>query len=141
MNVEETLAKATFYTDNDPYVLVKLPANAVTVAAGIIAEIGESFTVLVVDKDEVSLVIPQEAVNDFGNRLRGQEISKEPYRLITVDVVFPLDVFGVMSRLTGALAAANIPVFPYASYSRDHLLVPAAKFDQAMAALNKLKGK
>jgi len=136
--IQELLKQADFYSDGELYVLVKLPPNAITVAASIIAEIGDPFCAMVVDKDEVTLVLPHEAVEEFGGRLRDVVVSQDRYRLITVDVVVPLDLFGFMAQLASALAAQEIPVFVYASYRCDHLLVPDAKFDAAITSLKHL---
>ncbi len=139
MNADQVLENAVFSSDGAPYVLVKLPAAAIIVAASIVAEIGAPFCTLIVDRHEVTLVVPDEAVEEFAARLHGHEVSKETFRLITLDTVMPLDVVGVMARLSAALAKAQIPIFAFAAYSRDHVLVPASHFEAAMSALNNLK--
>lgn len=135
----EILASATFYTDNEPYLVIQLPSAAITVAASIIAEISDPFCALVVDKDEVTLVVPHEALDEFAKRLRGHEVMASRYRLITIDVVLPPDLIGFMAKISAALAEVGVPIFPYAAYSRDHLLVPENQFEAAMAALQELK--
>jgi uncharacterized protein len=137
--VQEFLENARFYTDQEPYLVLRLPAAAITVAASIIAEISDPFCALIVDKDEVTLIVPHEAPEEFAKRLRGHEISGVRYRLITVDIPLPPDLVGFMARISTALAEAGVPIFPYAAYSRDHLLVPEAHFEKAMAALQRLK--
>lgn len=133
------LRQARFYTDDEPYLFVQLPVNAITVAAGILAEIGDPFTALIVDKDEVTLVVPHEATEEFAARLRDHKVAEVRYRLITVDVVMPLEVVGFIALLTAALAGAGIPVMTFASYSRDHLLVPEDRLSEALATLSDLK--
>lgn len=137
--VSQILAEARFYSDDKPYLLVKLPTSGITAAAGIVAEISDPFTALVVDKDEVTLVVPHEAVEEFAPRLRQHVVSTQLYRLITVDVVLDPDTVGFMAALSTALAAAGVPIFPYAAFSRDHLLVPAEQFDLALATLESMK--
>lgn len=136
--IQELLKQADFYSDDEPYVIVKLPPTAITAAASIIAEISDPFCALVVDKDEVTLVLPHEAVTEFSSRLREVIVSEDRYRLITVDVVVPLDLFGFLAQLASTLAAQGIPVFVYASYRCDHLLVPESKFEAALASLKHL---
>jgi hypothetical protein len=136
--VEDALKDAEFVVDEDTYRLVKLHPRAISAAAGVVAEIAEPFCVLIVDKDEVSLVIPEDAVEDFAHRLHEHELG-ETYKLITVDAVLQPDLIGFMARISSALAAAEVGVFPYAAYSRDHILVPAAQVDRALDALNALK--
>jgi hypothetical protein len=137
--IEQALSKASFYSDNETYTLVHLPPSAVIAAAGVIAEINEPFCALVVDKDEVSLLIPTEALDDFGQRLPGHVTSTQAYRLITIDVALEPTLIGFMAHVTTALAQVGIPIFPYAAYSRDHIVVPAQHFDLAIATLERLK--
>lgn len=137
--VKQILAEARFYTDDEPYLLLKLPPAAITVAAGILAEISDPFTVLIADKDEVTLVVPHEAVEEFTPRLRDHTVSASTYRLITIDVVLEADTIGFMAAISTALAAAGVPIFPFAAFSRDHLLVPADQFDTALVTLEAMK--
>ena len=134
----DALQQATFYTDDQPYRLVQLPAKAITAAAGVIAEIGEAFCALIVDKDEVTLMIPQDALDDFGDRLPGHE-SGETYRLITIDAILSPDLLGFMATVSTALAEAGIGVFPYAAYSRDHIFVPQGQQQTALTTLQALQ--
>jgi len=137
--VEQALSEATFYGDNQTYAFVQLPAAGITAAAGVIAEIGEPFCALVVDKDEVSLLIPNEALQDFARRLPGHVAAPTVYRLITIDVALEADLVGLMARVSQALAQAGVPIFPFAAYTRDHLVVPADKFEIALKTLENLK--
>jgi hypothetical protein len=137
--VQEALRQASFYSDDEPYLLVKLPPSGITAAAGVVAEISDPFCALIVDKDEVTLVVPHEAVEEFGRRMRDHISSTSYYRLITIDAVLEPDLVGFMAAVSAALAQAGVPVFPYAAYSRDHILVPADQYDAALAALEKLK--
>jgi hypothetical protein len=128
--------QAPLYTDSVDYLILRLPARAITVAAGILAELSEPFGALVVDKDEVTLVIPAEVREDFQKRLLDASYSQN-YRLITFDLVLPPDLTGFMAWVTGLLAEANIPLIPLGAYSRDHLLIPSAHFVEAWALLTK----
>ena len=136
--IQDVLQTATFITTDDTLRLIKLPVNAVSAAAGVIAEIGEGFTVLIVDQFEVTLVLPDAAVEHFARRLPGHELG-EAYRLITVDAQLSPDLIGFIAHLSTALADANVGVFPYAAYPRDHIMVPAAQIERALETLNRLK--
>jgi hypothetical protein len=136
--IEQALAAAKLYSDGQQYVLTRLPLAAITAAAGVIAEMSEPFSALIVDKDEVSLLIPEDGLTDFARRLPGHKVSPDKLRLITFDVVLEPTLVGFMARITTALAAANVTVFPYAAFSRDHLFVPAAQYENAVTALKKL---
>jgi hypothetical protein len=137
--VRQALKQAQLYSDGIDYLVIKLPARAITVAAGIIAEIGEAFCALIVDKDEVSLIIPAEAIEDFANRLKDHRTSPMLYRLITFDLELDFDIFGFMAEVSQVLAEAKVPILPIAAFSRDHILVPSSQFDIALKALQKLQ--
>jgi hypothetical protein len=137
--VEQALAAAKLFSDDQDYLFIQLPAKAIMAAAGVIAQIGEPFCALIVDKDEVSLVIPADALADFKERLSNYQVSNKPYRLITFDIELDMSLVGFMAKVSRALADAGIPIMTYAAYSRDHLLVPAEQFSVAMAALAKLQ--
>ncbi len=138
--VEQALQQANLYTDNVLYSLIHLPPNAIMAAAGIIAELGEPFSTLIVDKDEVTLIIPADAVADFTKRLRDHRVSNSAYRLITFDLELEPTLTGFMARVSVALAAANVPILALGAFSRDHLLVPADRFDTAWDTLKQLQG-
>ena len=90
--VYEALKTAHFYSDKQDYVIIKLPAKAITVAAGIMAEAGEPFCALIVDKDEVSLMIVNNAIEDFASRLSNHHVSDITYKLITIEAELDLDM-------------------------------------------------
>ena len=138
--VKEALSAATFLPAAERNRLVKLAPRAITVAAGVIAEIGQPFCALIVDRDEVTLMIPDDAVVDFAKRLREHELG-ETYRLITVDAELAPDLIGFMAVLSQALADAHVGVFPYAAYTRDHIMVPELQLTLALEALEQLKAE
>jgi len=137
--VQQALRQAQLYSDGVDYSIIKLPPRAITVAAGIVAEIGEAFCVLLVDKDEVSLIIPTEAINDFASRLKDHQTNPMPYRLITFDLVLDFALFGFMAVVSTELAKAEVSILPIAAFSRDHILVPSGQFDIALQVLQKLQ--
>lgn len=137
--VESALKSATLYSDDLAYVMVSLPTAAVTAAAGVLAEISEPFTVMIVDKDEITLVLTEAEVNEFSRRLPGARMSDARYRLITFDVALEPTLVGFMAKVSTALAAAGVTLMPFAAFHRDHILVPADQYDQARAALKALQ--
>jgi hypothetical protein len=137
--VQQALTAAKLHTDDQTYRLVKLPARAVIAAAGVLAEVGEPFAALLVDKDEVTLVLTTGDLEDFGRRLPGHTASADSYRLITFDVELEPTLVGFMAKVSAALASAGVSILPFAAFSRDHLLVPAEQFSTAWDALKKLQ--
>lgn len=138
-DVLSALKQTTLYSDGVDYAVIKLPARAITAAAGIVAEIGEPFCTLIADKDEVSLIIPAEAVEDFAGRLKGHSAAPTLYRLITFDLELDFNLFGFMAVISQKLADSEVSILPIAAFSRDHILVPSQQFDIAMQALQKLQ--
>jgi hypothetical protein len=134
MNPAEALAKATLYTDNEIYSLIHLPARAIIAAAGVLAEVGTAYSTLIADKDEVTLILPRAAWEEFSSRLPDSRAGID-YRLITIDLVFDLEFVGFLAYLSRILAEAGVPIMAYSSFERDHLLVPADRFNTAMEAL------
>ncbi|MFN8373497.1 MAG: ACT domain-containing protein [Anaerolineae bacterium] len=137
--VEQALSQAQFYSDGVAYAFIQLPATAITAAAGVLAEIGQPFAALIVDKDEVSLVIAKDQFEEYARRMPGHAQNAVVYRLITIDVVLEPDLVGFMAFVSAALAKAGITLMPFAAFSRDHLLVPSDKFDAAMQVLETLR--
>ncbi|MCY3914864.1 MAG: ACT domain-containing protein [Chloroflexi bacterium] len=138
-SVDDILRSASLYSDELPYRILKLPPNAITLAAGLVAEIGEPYSAFIVDKDEVSLMIPDGALQAFSARLREASMSDTVYRLITLEAVLEPDLVGLLARIAQALAAAGIPMLTFAAYSRDHIFVPQDDFDRAILALQTLQ--
>ena len=137
--VESVLQTVALYSDNQLYSFVQLPLGALTAAAGVVAETGEPFAALLIDKDEVSLMIAATAWEDFQRRLPGAQVSPVTYRLLTIDLPLEPTLVGLMARISQTLADAQISILPFAACSRDHIFVPEIDFDRALAALNALK--
>lgn len=132
-------AKMNLYTDELDYIIIKFPPTGITVAAGILAEISDPFGAIVVDKDEVTLIIPAEVMDDFSKRLRDVEKSTNTYRLITLDIVLDFSIIGFMAGISKALADAKISILPISAFSRDHILVKTSDFTKAWDVLSALK--
>ena len=137
--IQQALSNATLYSDEIIYRFVKLPSNAITVASGIIAEAGSPFCAMIVDKDEVTLMLPEEVCDSFPSRLKFATISDIQYRLITFDVILEPTLIGFMAHITKALGESNISVMPYAAFSRDHIFIAETDFDKALSTLKSLQ--
>lgn len=140
-SVEAALQKAALYSDDLRYRLVKLPPNAAIAAASIASQIREPFLAVVIDKDEVTLVLPDEDYQEVKGRLLDHTVNEASYRLITFDVELEASLFGFMATISRALADAGIPIIPVCAYSRDHLFVTEDDFDNAIQVLRELKAE
>ncbi|MBI5930972.1 MAG: ACT domain-containing protein [Chloroflexi bacterium] len=139
LSAKEVLSQTPLYTDEVIYTFIKLPASAIWAGAGIVADLGESFSALIADKDEVTLVMSLEAwQEDYAKRLPLAEQHGE-YRLITFDMVLEFSLTGFMALVATLLAEAGISLIPLGAFSRDHILVPADSFEKAWATLQAAK--
>jgi hypothetical protein len=139
LSAQEVLSQAPLYTEDALYTLIKLPASAIWAGAGVLADLGESFSALIADKDEVTLVISLTAwQEDYHKRLPGAEQVGQ-YRLITFDAVLDPSLIGFMALVAKILADAGVSIIPLGAFSRDHILVPADIFEKAWAALEAAK--
>ncbi len=57
-----------------------------------------------------------------------------PYTCLTLGP-FDLDLVGILSKASEALAKAGIPIFVISTFRYDHILVPSPKAQDAEAAL------
>lgn len=137
--VDEVLRTCEFLGDESGYRLLKLPANGITLAAGIIAEASLPFTAMLADRHEVTMLLPEEVCQEFQNRLKLATFGESAYRLITVEAILEPELTGLIARVSRSLADFGIPVLVFAAYSRDHILVPADCFEKALAALRSLQ--
>jgi hypothetical protein len=138
-SVHQIIKQGNFSSDERLYRVVQLPANAITVAAGVLAEVGEAFSGLLVDAKEVTLILADEAFEAYQGRLRDATASPLRYRFITFDSKLDFDVVGFMAVVSQTLADADISLLAYASYHFDHFLVAESDFEAAMQALNEMK--
>jgi hypothetical protein len=60
-----------------------------------------------------------------------------PMRRITLTVASALDGVGLTAAVAAALAAEAIPCNVIAGFHHDHVLVPSARVDDALAALRR----
>lgn len=63
------------------------------------------------------------------------------FKMITLNIHSSLNAIGFLAKITSELAKHDISVNPVSAYYHDHLFVPAAKAEEAIAVLNQLKQK
>jgi hypothetical protein len=129
-------ARTTVRVWPGPCVLASLPRERAGEVAGALAEAG-GFVAFVVERDEVSLTLPEAQWRDHPLRPLARAESG-PWSVLTLDLELPLDVTGYLAPAAAALAAAAVPIVPQCAFSKDHLLVPADKLTEAVRALDAL---
>ncbi|MCY4146725.1 MAG: ACT domain-containing protein [Chloroflexi bacterium] len=136
---ETALSQAKLHSDGCVYRLLRLPPTAITLAAGVVAEAAMPFSALLADKDEVTLLLPDDACQEFARRLRHATLSEATYRLIAFDIELDPALVGFMALVSGALARDGVAILTYAAFSRDHVVVRERDFDKAMRTLRHLQ--
>ena len=86
------------------------------------------------DKKELTVIVDQVKVSedDVIN------IEKD-WKLITFDTTLDFGLTGFISKISSALAEANISIFVVSSYSTDHLLIKKKDLDKTLEILKNLE--
>jgi uncharacterized protein len=87
------------------------------------------------EAEGATLIVPREQAAAAGLR------TTFPSRMITLEVTSSLEAVGFLAAITGELARAGIAVNPVSAFHHDHLFVPAARADEAMAILRAMSGR
>lgn len=136
--VRQALQEAELYTDGQLYCLVHLPRHAFTTGAGLLTQHGAAFSALILDKDEVTLILPEAFLERTVPQIPGYK-AECGYRLLTFDLPLDLTLIGFLSVVSTALAAEDIPIMAFSAYERDHLLIREAHFEAALHVLHQLQ--
>jgi hypothetical protein len=133
----ELWAKTQIRVWPESVVLVSLPVERAAEAASLAGRASPGFVALMVERDEVSLTVPETLWRSEPLR---HDASAEagPFRVITFDLDLDLEVCGYLAPAAVALASAGVPIVPQCAYRTDHLLVASEKLDAAVAALDAL---
>jgi hypothetical protein len=103
------------------YVVSRLPADAP------IPDVPGGLVSITRTGDELSVVAPAGAAVPA-------EQSEHGWRLLTVRGPFEFTLTGIMAALSGALAAAGVPLFALSTFDTDHLLVKDDDLARAVVA-------
>lgn len=132
--VREVLRRAHFEVHPARFAIVGLPATGDTT----VVPLGP-WSAALQTGDEVTFYVPEPDWERAAARFPHARVTKG-WRLITVQASIPWELFGVLSALTGALAEWGVPCAALCSFSTDHLLVPEPRLQDAMGALQALRG-
>lgn len=126
-------ARTRIHVWPERYTLVSLPVAALPAAAALVGR-AAGFAALVLERDEVSLTVEEDAWR--GNDLSVQARAEAgPYRAITLDVDIDLGVVGYLAPAAARLAEAGVSIVPQCAYRKDHLLVREGDLDSAVRVL------
>lgn len=91
-------------------------------------ELARTFLTISRTPAELSIVADESAVPPDVNAQRG-------YLALRVDGPLPLDLIGIFAAIASPLAAADVPIFPIATYDTDYVLIEDIHFDRAVRVL------
>jgi uncharacterized protein len=118
--------KLTVQVRPGAYVVLRLPGDA-PLPAGLLDASGGLVSVTRTP-DELSVVCPAELA------VPAEQVA-DGWRLLTVRGPFEFTLTGIMAALSGALAAAGVPLFALSTFDTDHLLVKDDDLARAVHAL------
>jgi hypothetical protein len=95
----------------------------------------ESFAVRIDDPFETTLLV-RDAIAD---ELPEPAVRTSPLRVIVLTATLDPGLTGFFSTIAGAFAERGIPIVPIGATTRDHLVVPAAHWPEALAILRGLR--
>jgi hypothetical protein len=81
------------------------------------------------ESEGMTLIVPQDQATAAGLP------ATFPSRMITLQIASSLDAIGFLAAIAAELAKAGIAVNPVSAFHHDHLFVPEARADDAMAIL------
>jgi hypothetical protein len=79
---------------------------------------------------ELSIVADEVAIPKLVSAQRG-------YRAVRVEGPLPLTLIGIFASLASPLAAANVAIFPIATYDTDYILIHEDSLSRAIAVLER----
>lgn len=121
----------------EEYRLISLAHAQLSLAAHAVARAAPSFAALVLERDEVSLALPERVWQRFSAQFAHATIDG-PYRVITFDLNIELSVSGYLLPAAERLAEAGISIVPQCAFMKDHLLIKAEDAARAMNRLQEL---
>lgn len=134
MDAKQALQQAVLYTDDIVYTMVRVSRSAASRAITVFAEHATPFMSCMIDKDEISLVMPLSTWEQTQNRLSNAK-QEGAFRLITFDIALDFSLVGFMALVAQRLADAQVSLMALSAFSRDHIFVPADQFALAWTVL------
>jgi len=87
----------------------------------------------IIDKNEITVIIDEKKLKNV-NII---EVVKG-WNIYTLDIIFPMDVYGPAAIISTALAEKKISIMPIAAFSRDHFLIKSENFETAKQVFESL---
>ena len=129
MNPEDFLKNARAYFWKESFAIIKAKHTHPEAFANI------------TDKDEITVIIDQSKLRNTSlSEIEKQDLSENEkgWKILTLDVVFPLDTVGILAKISSAMAERGISIMTISAYSRDHFLIREKDMVAAATALESL---
>lgn len=120
------MRKLTVHAQPGEYAVLRLPADAPFPAG--LADTRDGLVSVTRTPDELSIVCPADVAV-------AADQAETGWRLLTARGPFEFTLTGIMAALSGALAAAGVPLFALSTFDTDHLLVKGDDMARAVRAL------
>jgi hypothetical protein len=133
-SARELLRRTPLVARRGPYGLCAWPVPQASAVASGALRARAGLWWLIVDDREVTALLAESALGE----LPPPRQCEKGWSVITLDLAMGWEVTGVIAAVSDALARAGIPLGAVAAYSRDHLLVPSMRLEQALEVLSGL---
>jgi len=121
MNPDDYLKNGTAYFWNESFAIIKSDFTNPDAFANI------------TDRDEITVIIDQSKLE---NNMASEH--EKDWKILTLDVVFPLDTVGILARISDVLAKRGISLMTISAYSRDHFLIREEDMPEVIVALQSI---
>jgi uncharacterized protein len=123
----------SLYLPETRFVVASIPLENYGEVVASLGEV-EDFVSLTRDKEEITLVVAEEAWRKMAARFPNA-VAQEGRRLIRFDTVLDFSVVGFIAEISRALAEADISIQSISTYRTDAVLVHESRFDDAVNAI------
>lgn len=106
----------------EDFLVVRLPLKETVIIKDKIKLISDSFFSLTVNKDEITLVIPDTEWEKISDSFLELKIERT-YKVIALELKLEWTVIGYVSYISRLLAEVGIPIGVISCYSKDYLLI------------------
>ena len=100
-------------------------------ALGVWDELPAGFVFAMRDDRESTALVREERLD----ALPPPRTVQRGWSILTLDLEMGWDIVGVLAIVSSVLAAARVPIGAFSAFSRDHIIVPATRLDDALRAL------
>lgn len=119
--LEDALARMTFAVEEGRFALVGFPESPAPEDLALLTGVGPAQVIR--EGGETTILLPGKHLPEVLGRHREARVERG-LAWIRFEVPMGWEIVGFLARVTGALAAAGVPLGAVCGHSRDHLFVP-----------------